>query len=332
MIIKRLIRKVKNSVCDAVSLPLRVKVRNTKTPLDIKTYDGGNQCLHPSCLYFENGWNGFKFWLVVTPYKNMDESIENPCIYTSNDGEHFKSCQTANPLDNIELSSEYEYNSDPELVYNSDLDRIECWWRRVQTSKYPNKEERNVETLYRSFTADGTLWSTKEKMYVYHNPIDATRGAISPSIIYEDGVYNIWVSSIRTTDSKFRNIILIQCTNGGQAKEIDTYTLKHSLSHITVLKEEGITIIVGFDVNHKGFPYVLYTIDNNFNIKYEGVLLKKGQRSSWDSSRLYRPYILKVDNQYWLYYSAYQEKPYSSCHIGLLKFSDWNDLLRCFIQ
>lgn len=332
MTIKRLIRKVKNTVFDAISLPLRVKVKNAKTPLDIKTYDGGNQCLHPSCLYFTNGWNGFKFWLVVTPYKNMNESIENPCIYTSNDGEHFNSCQTANPLDDIELSSEYEYNSDPELVYNSDLDRIECWWRRVQTSKYPNKEERNVEILYRSYTVDGTSWSAKERMYVFHNSIDATRGAISPSIIYEDGVYNIWVSSSRTTDSNLRNIVHIQCTDGGQAKEIDTYTPKHSLSHITVLKEEGITRIVGFDVSQKGFPYVLYTIDSDFNMKFEGVLLKKGQKSSWDSSRLYRPYILEVDNQYWLYYSAYQEKPNGNCHIGLLKFSDWNDLLRCFIQ
>lgn len=332
MIINKIARKVKAYFGGLCALPIRIKIQNSPSPLDIKTYDGGNQCLHPSCLYFKEGWNGYKFWLVVTPYKEMNEAIENPCIYVSNDGVHFSVCPTANPLDNITLSSECEYNSDPELVYNPDLNRVECWWRRVQTNKYPEKEGRNAEILYRSYTTDGKLWSPRERMYKYQNQIEATRGFISPSIVYAEGVYHIWVSSSQTSNSKERKIVCYRYVEGEQLELVASYKPSHSLSHITVLYEENQFKIVGFDVSRKGFPYVLYSIDCNNNLCYNGMLLRQGRKDSWDGSRLYRPNLTKVDNEYWLYYSAYQEKPSGNCHVGLLRFKKWEELLKCFIQ
>ena len=64
----RKIQRVKNAkIC--------FRKLNAQEPLDLKTYDGGNEGLHPSCLYFSNGWNGYNFWFVFTPYKDMNDAI-----------------------------------------------------------------------------------------------------------------------------------------------------------------------------------------------------------------------------------------------------------------
>ena len=311
--------------------PLCVKRLNVKAPLDIKTYDGGNQCLHPSCLFFHDGWKGYKFWLVVTPYKEMNEAIENPCVYCSNDGERFYACENANPLDNISLAPEFEYNSDPEMVYNQDLNRIECWWRRVLTSKYPIEADRNCEILYCSYSYDGVNWSPKESILRYSNAIEATRGIISPSIIYENGVYDIWVTCSRTMDSSERTLVRYSYRDGECIQMVSEYKPKHSLSHICAIKENGEVCLVGFAVSQPGFPYVLYRLYSDDKLIFEGTILRRGKKNSWDGSRLYRPYILQVDEEYWLYYSAYQKNPSGNCHVGLLKFHSWKELLNCFI-
>ena len=35
---------------------------------EINTFDGSGSLTHPSVLYFENGFNGYKYWMSYTPY------------------------------------------------------------------------------------------------------------------------------------------------------------------------------------------------------------------------------------------------------------------------
>lgn len=199
---QKVVRKINNILCCDFCLQ---KV-NALHPLTIKTYDGGNEGLHPACLYFSNGWNGYKFWFVFTPYKNMNDAIENPCVYGAQDGEHFEPLDDVNPLDNILLPKEQEYNSDPELVFNSDLNRIECWWRKVQRDEFPTDEGKNREIIYRRYTYDGKTWSDKEVMLNLKNPYNETRMCISPALIYENGIYHMWCSSAADFEGKYRTI------------------------------------------------------------------------------------------------------------------------------
>ena len=57
--------------------------------MNISTFDGSNEFTHPSVLYFEKGFNGYKYWMAYTPYHNCNVNIENPCIAVSNDGINF---------------------------------------------------------------------------------------------------------------------------------------------------------------------------------------------------------------------------------------------------
>ena len=39
---------------------------NADVPLNIRTYDGFDQPCHPKVLYFEEGWNGHRYWMAYT--------------------------------------------------------------------------------------------------------------------------------------------------------------------------------------------------------------------------------------------------------------------------
>lgn len=335
MTIKQFFFKVRHRLIRIKNTPICFKKLNAKSPLNLETYDGGNEGLHPSCLYFKEGWNGYKFWFVFTPYKGMNDAIENPCMYVSQDGENFAPLEGANPLDDIILPKEQEYNSDPELVYNSDLHRIECWWRRVQRDKYPTDDGKNREIIYRRFTYDGRTWSEKEVMLNLKNPFDETRLCISPALIYEDGIYRMWCSSAEDFEGKYRTINYYEMIDGGMMELKSKHHLKKgTISHLDVIHENSKYWLIGNEVLIEGNPLKLYSFVSPVNdeYKYEGVVLTRGRRGQWDDRVTYRPSVVKVDNSLCLYYSAYGSNPITSNHVGLIRFKDWNDMLKCFVK
>ena len=298
---------------------------NPLRPLDIETYDGGGEGLHPKCLFFPNGWNGARYWFVFTPYKGMNEAIENPCIYTSNNGEDFTPVYSAFPIDNITLSKEDEYNSDPHLVFNYDLNRIECWWRRVYTGNYPDEKKRYSELLYRSYSYDGEKWSTKELIFEYKNQVEATRGIICPVVCYEGGKYLVWVSSSEEIDGTIRYIDCYQYSNEGTFYKINRVSLKDCVpSHFDVLKKGSMYYLCAQDVGSKGFSYKLFVSSSPCDdFESCGLVFTPGPNGNWDSERLYRPSLTIVEDEWWLYYSAYLG---AESHVGLLKFNAWSQI------
>src|SRR5439155_20610297 len=50
------------------------------------TYDGTGQVVEPDVIHVPRGWNGYEYWMAVTPYPCGDESLENPSILVSHDG------------------------------------------------------------------------------------------------------------------------------------------------------------------------------------------------------------------------------------------------------
>ena len=335
MTIKQFFFKVRHRLIRIKNTPICFKKLNAKSPLNLETYDGGNEGLHPSCLYFKEGWNGYKFWFVFTPYKGMNDAIENPCMYVSQDGENFAPLEGANPLDDIMLPKEQEYNSDPELVYNSDSKRIECWWRRVQRDKYPTDDGKNREIIYRRFTYDGRTWSEKEVMLDLKNPFDETRLCISPALIYEDGIYRMWCSSAEDFEGKLRTINYYEMIDGDMMEFKSKHALsKGILSHIDVVKDDGKYWLVGNDVSTDGFPLRLYSFNSpvDSEYKYQGIVLSKGKRAQWDQRVIYRPSVVFVEGKLWLYYSAYGCNPTTKNHVGLLKVQSWKEMQNCFWQ
>lgn len=155
---------------------------------NIETFDGSNELTHPSVLYFEEGFNGYKYWMVYTPYHNCNVNIENPCIAVSNDGINFiKPLNITNPLlpivKNEKKAKKIEYYNDPNLIYVNG--KLELWYRyTIETidKKYQQK-------IYRLISDDGIVWSKPELMLEDKNN---EKNLISISIVYENNEYKIF--------------------------------------------------------------------------------------------------------------------------------------------
>lgn len=73
---------------------------NAEFPIKIETPDLSGQSTHPDVLYIEEEWNGHKYWMAHTPYKDPNEKIENPSLSYSDDRISFKTLEGAtNPID-----------------------------------------------------------------------------------------------------------------------------------------------------------------------------------------------------------------------------------------
>ena len=169
----------------------QISNKNANQPLRIKTYDGGNQ-IAPKSIVFQGWFCRLEILVGVFPYKNQNEAIENPCIYVSQNGINWDVQEGfENPLEDIQNVA-IEYNSDPHLVYNNVNDEIECYWRWVGRGNHPTKPY--TEIIYRRTSKDGINWSDKELSFEWNNTENSTRAVISPSIIFEDGIYKMWAS------------------------------------------------------------------------------------------------------------------------------------------
>lgn len=121
--------------------------------LVIPTYDGSGQAVHPDVLDFgEDGWNGYRYWMVMTPYPGGDATKENPSILVSNDKETWVVPNgLTNPI--VPQPETGGLNSDPDLWYDSATGRLYCLWREFRAGRY--------ERYYFSYSTDGVTWTPK---------------------------------------------------------------------------------------------------------------------------------------------------------------------------
>lgn len=303
--------------------------KNPKTPLTIKTYDGGNQSMHPKMLYFQKGWNGYRFWYVTTPYKNWNDFIENPCVYCSNDGINYEPpMEDMNPLDAVTGDAAINFNSDPHLVYNDENDTLECWWRLNKTQKSGELGE----YLFRRITRDGKTWSEKE---LIHESRGARLACVSPAIIFEDGIYKIWASHSINDDRHGRVIQYFESRSGSDWQHIRDITIPnstHDFSHMDIIHTDAgyEAILQGIDKITGELNALFYSqSDDNITYTKAKLILERGKRGRFDDWRLYRPSLTKVDQDYYLYYGATST---TNCKkdwgTGLIVYHDINELLR----
>lgn len=81
-----------------------------KFRLDIPTYDGCGQLVHPD-IFFDRSIG--KYVLSFTPYPFNDDSHENPCIAVSDDGIRFR--EEREGLNPLARPPEKDHNDDPDI-------------------------------------------------------------------------------------------------------------------------------------------------------------------------------------------------------------------------
>lgn len=142
--------------------------------LNIETPDGTGECTHPSVVRLRTFFGGYRFWMAMTPYKDVTQ--ENPCIYASNDGvDWIVPNGLTNPLYPAPSGTPDNYNSDTNLIYIPSTRRLRLYYREFTTTKV---------TIYMSESSDGVNWSDKIAC-----TFDDNTDPIAPSVIYTDKYY-----------------------------------------------------------------------------------------------------------------------------------------------
>lgn len=145
---------------------------NPPVPCPIATYDGSDQTVHPTVHDFGvgNTWQGYRFWMCITPYPNGGpeggEPFENPSIYASNNAWDWHTpVGLTNPIFPRPGTA---YNSDPDFAWDPVNHRMELVYRPMD----------QAERVVRSYSTNGINWEP----FVTIMP-NIVGGCIAPSLI-----------------------------------------------------------------------------------------------------------------------------------------------------
>jgi len=140
----------------------------------------GAELVHPSVFHRAEGWNGYRFWLAVTPYAHSDARFENPSLYVSRDGLAWETPPgVANPLVPRPALAR-RYNSDCHLAPDPD-GRLHLFFRTAGA-------DRN-DQLWLMSSADGRHWSRPRVIL----DVDlADERQLSPAFLHAGGVWNMY--------------------------------------------------------------------------------------------------------------------------------------------
>lgn len=165
-----------------LSLPCHAVGRSTDPVLELTD----NGFCHPKVVYKPGGWNGFQYWMLMTPYFGVvgtTSQYENPTILCSNDGINWQEPEgITNPID-APNDGDSSYWSDTHLVLGDD---------GFLYAFYRGNHFGGGNRLYAyKKSRDGVSWSERE--VIFHtdtSAADSYNRTLSPSWYkHGDGVW-----------------------------------------------------------------------------------------------------------------------------------------------
>lgn len=293
--------KFKNNILDGevadnanASAYLKIPVYNNATDF---------QATHPSVLYFKNGWNGYKYWMAMTPYESENESLENPSIVASNDGINWEVPNgLENPLISTSDVTNYHY-SDTHLVFAEGY--LECWYRKRTRNTLGDSE-----SIIRKKSNDGINWGDEEVLHT-----DST-GAnyLCPCVSYIKGIYKIWVCTYTGIIKYYESI------NGDNWIYIRDITLEklgnNKIWHFDI-KQTANGYEIYYCAGTSAICYEMQYCISSDNISYSKPIVVMNGASEKFDYRIYRPCFLDIGFDRWIYYGAVSSD--NKWYIGISK-------------
>lgn len=275
------------------------------SPLTTPTYDGSGQAMHPSVLKFGSTWNGYLYWMAMTPYPGSNDNYENPSILVSNDGTTWSvPYGLTNPV--VPAPADLaNWNADPHLVYNPDTDEL---WMYYRTSYAVAQQS----TLSITKSSDGVSWSSPAVLITWPYASDVA----SPAIIrMASNDWRMWAVSNITFKIQYW-----YSTDGETwAASPDGTTNIHEGWHIDVIYDVADSKFYMLNADKKVSPWaniLWYESDDGESWSgYSVPLIAKGGDTSgtWDE-RLYRASLIKAGDDIEVFYSAFDSS--SVWHTG----------------
>ena len=266
--------------------------------IKIPTYEKSNETTHPKVLYFDEPVNGYKYWLVSTPYPYNIAFYENPSIVVSNDGIHFKEPEgIKNPVSGY--PSKYwdeSYYSDPYMLY--DKDHFELFYRKTLSKLNNEYKKSGYNYIYMKTSNDGINWS-KEKLVLDYSPSEAY---MSLSVIKENDLYKIWYVNY---DNKVKYVTSKDLINYSKPIDINVANFDKKIWHgeVQFINNKYICVFM--------IKYKLYYTESNDGINFNTPKLINTELNELNgiSHNIYKSSFIITDDSIELYipYRVYDE-------------------------
>jgi predicted GH43/DUF377 family glycosyl hydrolase len=320
-------------------------------PLNIPRYNGRGP-VHPDVIYFPDGKDGYKYWMVYTPHP--PPTAELPSIVRSNDGITWTDSGISNPV--LPAGSPGQWDSshlaDPDIVYVSDFHKWFMVYAGAQASRSGKFSARYCNsTIGLAYSNDGKTW-TKAGILVdstasYEHFSDTDEKATSqPSLMYENGVFYLWyVTAVDVDGASYlpnnrRRLLLATFAWDNTNKVVTGFTrdsgnpifvpaqdadFQSGLGHAKVVKY-GSTYYMYCVRERVTSPdkceLALFTSVDKKTWINRGRVLARGTRGAWDDTYVYRASpvvdqtgtIVLFSGALHLYYSGYRSN--GAPHIG----------------
>ncbi len=262
------------------------------------TYDGSGQTVHPSVIDFGVGstWNGYRYWMAITPYPNSDANYERLSILASADGDAWEvPAVVTNPVIN-------EKHTDPDLYYEAGI----------------------MYLIYR----DGTGGATNGNIFVcestdgfatHTTPVNVlasdVNSALSPSVIKVGSTYELYSINITpaTHIVERRTASSIYGPWSAPATVINsTPNVSHQAWHMDVVYTGGIHVAAICAESGHGI-YLAQSVNGGTTWEISPAYVL-ASAAGWDAI-LYRPTIVATATGFDMWYSGWPF-PTETWHTG----------------
>jgi hypothetical protein len=282
---------------------------------------GASGVVHPDVLYFSGGMDGYKYWMVYTPYP--PQAMENPSVVRSNDGITWTDSGIINPVVPEGTPGAWNdlENPDPDFIYVSDYNKWFLIWDG-------GDQATNSRKLALVYSSDGKTWTQYNGALVNGNPNPIIlsgddyggqswerAGSISktscPTLLYENGIFTLYyveeASGNNNGQVGFATFTWNDATHSveNMVRYNNNPTIDLGCGHIDLSKKDNVYYLYVV----KGGALNLLTSTDKISWTNQGTVLEGGD---WDGS-IYRSsattdptgQIALFDGKMKLYYSAF---------------------------
>jgi hypothetical protein len=259
--------------------PLGV-LQNNATYLNITTYEGSGEVVHPSVIYTDMAWNGYHYLMAMTPYPEGSAAYEDPSMRYSNDKITWTMIQ--GQPDPIVPTPEVGFNSDPNIVLAGT--RLYLFYRWAADT--------TPTLLYCNFTTttDGVTWTT---------PVTTDLPYMrSQSFAYENGQWTAYGHNLTTNNIEYRytSSDAQHWTQNGNVSFSNIVPQWHS----DIKKYDGIWQAL---ITSTTRGYFFYSYDGLTFIQPTESPVLSGVPGEWDQS-IYKSSFVKIGNEYDVWYNG----------------------------
>ncbi|MHB0962044.1 MAG: hypothetical protein ACYC5V_02420 [Gemmatimonadaceae bacterium] len=152
-----------------------LQVPSTPVALDLRTYDGSDQTVHPDFAAPMAPWGRRLLYLVLTPYPHGTSTHENPSLYASYNGVEWKAAPQA-PMPLVQPTE--GHLSDPDVVHAPVRNELLLYYRQAG----------QTDRIFLTRSVDGARWSLPLALF------DGPRnGVLSPAVVRRrNGDWRMW--------------------------------------------------------------------------------------------------------------------------------------------